>query len=592
MRELILTGIKELWPADETRAIFLGPWCFANNHKYKFWDQDRFTLAPSPWQTPEDVLNASLYIDSFIDRIMSSFSRFMNSFHKVDYSERFWKIYSIVWLVHWLGICYDRYQRLNHLQQITDERLTVKILNKRKCCVKDYSDYMKKITEGHYYNLLLMSDIIRNGQFNFLISEVLDISENNFYKKNDIQGSAKGHYFKTDLSRELKRLAKTASKTFENRLTSSIYLGIIYGISIIDRCYLQFSYDPLAIFKRKNNSKLLSVEGDGSNFIKQPFDFDAKNEFEEIVKNIILQYVPETFLALHPPPEVFNSKIMVWIGNDIYHSEKYAYRIAKICEGGGQWISAQHGGGYGQTFSFPLSKIEYETSDGFITWGWDFNHVYFSRLYPLPSPLLSKLGKHGQKNNMLIFVSTVHPPYLYRLHSTILPEQQLEYMRNKLVFIRGLSTNIRSKIKYRPYFFDYGIEEKEFISRTIPPEQFMLEGILINEFQKCKLIVVDHLATSFLEACAMNAPTILFWNPAHFVVIPDVAPYFDKLRSAGILFDNPQDAANKVNEIWNNVQEWWQQPEIQSARNEFCYQFARTSKNWRKEWRDFLKTLK
>ena len=32
MKELILTGIKELWPQDESNSIFLGPWCFAGNH--------------------------------------------------------------------------------------------------------------------------------------------------------------------------------------------------------------------------------------------------------------------------------------------------------------------------------------------------------------------------------------------------------------------------------------------------------------------------------------------------------------------------------------------------------------------------------
>jgi putative transferase (TIGR04331 family) len=83
----------------------------------------------------------------------------------------------------------------------------------------------------------------------------------------------------------------------------------------------------------------------------------------------------------------------------------------------------------------------------------------------------------------------------------------------------------------------------------------------------------------------------LFWNPAHFALTPQAVPYFDKLRSAGILFDNPQDAAKKVNEIWHDVQGWWQQPEVQNAKDEFCHQFARTSKNWRKEWSEFLKQL-
>jgi putative transferase (TIGR04331 family) len=514
----------------------------------------------------------------------------MNNFHKVDYSERFWKIYSIVWLSQWLGVCYDRYQRLNYLQKITDEKLTVKILDNRKCFVKDGADYSKKITEGHYYNLLLMSDIIRNGKFNFLVPQVSDISEDNIdkEKENDIQESVKGHCFRTVLLEKIKLLVKTRIIPFKNCFP--VYLGTIYGLSILDTCYLGFYYAPLAIFTRKTTSKLPPIEGDRSNFINYHLDFTAENEFEEIVKEIILQHVPETFFTLHPPLEASNSKIMAWIGNDIYSSEKNAFRIAEICERGGLWISSQIGGGFGQTLSFPFAKIDYQTSDGFITWGWNYNHVYPAKIYPLPSPLLSKLGKHRQKNDTLIFVSTSQPSYYYRLLS-ILPEQLLEYMSNQIAFLRELSNKIRTKIKYKPALYEFGTESRAFINKVIPWGQFMLGGMLTNEMQKCKLIVVDHVATTSLQAFAMNAPIILFWNPAHFALTPQAVPYFDKLRSAGILFDNPQDAAKKVNEIWHDVQGWWQQPEVQNAKDEFCHQFARTSKNWRKEWSEFLKQL-
>ncbi len=74
MRELVLTGFSEFWPEGEEDAIFLGPWCFAHNHKYKFWDQKNFSITQSPWKSPKEILDASLYIDSLTDRILPSIS--------------------------------------------------------------------------------------------------------------------------------------------------------------------------------------------------------------------------------------------------------------------------------------------------------------------------------------------------------------------------------------------------------------------------------------------------------------------------------------------------------------------------------------
>jgi len=61
-------------------------------------------------------------------------------------------------------------------------------------------------------------------------------------------------------------------------------------------------------------------------------------------------------------------------------------------------------------------------------------------------------------------------------------------------------------------------------------------------------------------------------------------PYFDALRNVGISFNNGSEAAEKVNEIWDDVEGWWQQPDVQKARKDWARQYASTSKNWRREW--------
>ena len=53
-------------------------------------------------------------------------------------------------------------------------------------------------------------------------------------------------------------------------------------------------------------------------------------------------------------------------------------------------------------------------------------------------------------------------------------------------------------------------------------------------------------------------------------------PYFDRLKDVGIFHDTPESAAAKMSEVWDDVPGWWNQQDIQEAREYFCNQFSRT----------------
>jgi putative transferase (TIGR04331 family) len=82
-----------------------------------------------------------------------------------------------------------------------------------------------------------------------------------------------------------------------------------------------------------------------------------------------------------------------------------------------------------------------------------------------------------------------------------------------------------------------------------------------------------------LESLGRNIPTIIFWNPEHWELRPSAVPYFDRLKQVGIFHETPESAAKKASEIWDDVEGWWNQPEIQQARRFFCDHFARTVDN-------------
>jgi len=55
-----------------------------------------------------------------------------------------------------------------------------------------------------------------------------------------------------------------------------------------------------------------------------------------------------------------------------------------------------------------------------------------------------------------------------------------------------------------------------------------------------------------------------------------------------VIFYDAKKAAQKVNEVYDDIENWWQQEVVQKARKEWVYQYARADKNWKWDW---IKTL-
>jgi len=86
------------------------------------------------------------------------------------------------------------------------------------------------------------------------------------------------------------------------------------------------------------------------------------------------------------------------------------------------------------------------------------------------------------------------------------------------------------------------------------------------------------------EALSLNVPTILFWDPDSMICRREAITRLDNLRAVGILHDSPESAAKMVNEVYDNVDDWWNDRERQLARFDFCDQFAKNSPNAIDEW--------
>ena len=84
-------------------------------------------------------------------------------------------------------------------------------------------------------------------------------------------------------------------------------------------------------------------------------------------------------------------------------------------------------------------------------------------------------------------------------------------------------------------------------------------------------------STGLLETLSQNIPTMAFWQDGLSHVREGAKPYYQCLIDAGIIYTSPTSIAEKVNDVWPDVDNWWGSDEVQAARKYFCDRYARVS---------------
>jgi putative transferase (TIGR04331 family) len=132
----------------------------------------------------------------------------------------------------------------------------------------------------------------------------------------------------------------------------------------------------------------------------------------------------------------------------------------------------------------------------------------------------------------------------------------------------------------------------ERMKKKCPDMRFILKGKLIGWMMNAKLVVIDHPQTAFIEALAINVPSIFYWDHEVYLMRPEAEEYYEALRRAGVLYKTPEDAARKLSEVFDDSMGWWKSREIQDARNIFLERFGSSRKDWLNIWAEELKKIK
>jgi putative transferase (TIGR04331 family) len=237
--------------------------------------------------------------------------------------------------------------------------------------------------------------------------------------------------------------------------------------------------------------------------------------------------------------------------------------VAATWHGNSKIFNQQHGGSYGM-HKINWSEIyERSIADNFFTLGWKED------IKTIPLSARPRIVKNSKSSGILIKTKPNHK-YLDDFFSESL-NQTIKFITST----KGLNREI-SHYRTQPGETsdnDYYVRLTYKLANATIPDKTKNEGLYL-------LHVLNYMGTCFLESMAADIPTICILDNNYSFYRPAYRKYIDELREVGIIQPDGQSAADKVNDIYHDIDSWWLDVKLQKVRRSFTQNNARLNSNW------------
>lgn len=583
-RYLITTALEETWPTPDKPVIFLGEWCKLYDRRQAWEKYDSITV-PYHWDDRQRLYKDYLYLRDLYERILPSLGAQLNAIHKADHSLRYWRIVIGPWLGFFIQILFDRYQMI-----VSSQKYHAHLVALVPAMVPVEMTTPNDMTE---FDRLYKNDSWNNQIYHYLIRELNIPGELSNWTASAPESAGER---KTDG-------AKRRTKEFIAFL-AEVCFGLFSAGSeaFIFKSYLP-RFEAFCLQAKLGQVPRLWKE------TSPPFTNEinvgcrgwscghsGQNEFENILNKLIPLQMPMVYLEGYTK-SLEKIAVLKWpksprfIFTSNSHSSDDIFKIwaAEKVQSGTPLYIGQHGGHYGVGLWSFMEEHEIAIADKYISWGWQ------EKMQKKVTPafalnLCNKKDAKWDENGALAIVLMALPRFSYWMYSVPIASQYEDYFSQQPTFYHALDGVVQKKTIFRSFPIDFGWNlNKRLLALDHNLNIDQATGSIEALYKKSRLLVSTYNATNFLESLGRNMPTIMFWNPKHWELRSTAIPFFMKLKLAGIFHETPDSAAEKVNEIWNNVHEWWSSSKVQSARLEFCEQYAKTMKNPLNHLRNILK---
>ena len=575
-RYLITTSDERTWKFDRP-VIFLGEWCRLYNRKHIWRDMDAIVAEPyGLGQSAKDADQAEAR--ALEEKLFPILCDALNQHHGTDHNERFWRIIFGHWLRRYIIVILNRVKTLEQCLQRYHLMGTTAY----------FDEHYSLATLDSYAAVLAVNDCRWNNALYVRILNLLGVT------------TCPVEVISGDESEGFRLPATATEAPLKKQLWLYGYRQIGRLIGLLARkndAFIINSYLPkkeeikLQLALRQVPQLWTSPELKTTRRVNLAIRQSLFNKIESksndtllgITCSLVFELLPLCFLEgysmmreqVDKLPWPKNPKF-IFTSNNFDTDEIFKYWTAKKVEAGSLYIIGQHGNCYG-TFLESNDTIEECIADRFLTWGWTEGLAQHTPAIML-NRNISRAVHYDPKGALLLVEDCIRNRGTYwdttAEFATYFAEQQR--------FVKELHNLPRNSLiirLFRPYRYLNWFEDARWFDFDDNLKLDTGDLAMRMLVAKSRLVVQSYDSTGLLESLSQNIPTLAFWQNRFDHLRDSAKPYYELLVDAGIVHLTPESVASKVNEVWNNVEGWWAQSDVQDARKKFCNRYARNDQN-------------
>lgn len=586
-RVLVTTAKEETWPTSGEPILFLGEWCRLYGRKDR-WEQLNAEVAPYHWDDRNKLHEDYRYLNELYERLLTDLAVKLNQIHGVNHSHRYWRILIGPWLGFFTQALFDRWFMLKRVVEQGDI-FSCNVIERDDLAMipNDMEEFCKLFVNDDWneylYGQLLIKECVTHG---IHIQQVKKCSTPKAEQKT----------LKTKLS--LKNCAGALINSVNGYLTRAddhfflaSYLPLRTELLLqlrLGQFPKRWCSSPLPRFRPVASQRAWSLS------CKREMDEGA---FEAVARKMIQNHIPVAYLEGYKHLTVLACYLpwpkkpkSIFTSNSFESNDLFKAWAAEKTQAGVPLLIGQHGGHFGMSpFAFH-EEHQIKIADKWLSWGW----ADPQRPKIIPVGNLKAFGRNAayDPTGGALMVGMALPRYSYHLYAVPVSRQQLDYFDDQKCFLSYLPAEIRKQVTLRLYMHDYGWgQAQRWQDEDLGVQIDDGSAKITSLIAKCRIYIATYNATTYLESLTWNVPTLIFWNPEHWELNDDAQPYLEILESVGVFHPTPESAAKKLIAIWDNVEGWWQSPQVQDAMYKFCDQYAKRPEGFLDSIKNSLVTL-
>jgi len=513
------------------------------------------------------------YVQKLSECLLVELADELNKFHDTQYSIRYWQILLGNWLQRFIAVAFNRYFTIAK-------------------ALENYKVSGTTVFESVGYSLATTNSM------SFIRACSDDVWNHNFYAKvlgffgdtkveidsvplPKMSGFAQTMDEKIVPKASLKRLIGNVARFVLPSLSRKNDAFIINSyLPLKEEIILQLSLGQCPQVWRSPKLKTISPATD----IRQSFGVDAEKHqgFERFVRIMLAEVIPTCYL------EGYNQLIeqveslpwpvsprFILTSNNFDTDEIFKAWTSSKVDMGVPYYVGQHGGSYGTYLGCP-DMPELLTCDRFLTWGWS-EYLNTVPAFNFKISSLKPAGYDADGGLLLIELHEPDPVLVWDVYYEFGVYQQEQFR-----FVEALPESIQQQLKIRlhPACSKFRWSDEQRWKEHSPHVRIESGAATIRALTaQSRLVVHSYDSTGILETLALNIPTICFWHGGLGHLLPTAKPYYESLRSAGIIADTAEQAAEMVGLHWDDISGWWNSQPVQDARKAFCDKYSRKEKH-------------